>query len=545
MKNKILKFTAIAAILLSMVSGMGSAFADAVTSSVTNATASITPVQPGNALAVPAGYTVLPPNDSDRSDDQIVQLENLTIRNISGSIPGTIYASRDMGGACREYMDVSGRSGSKIYPCPMAPSVLYQVSVQSDTILLLKDRSRASISDLAIGDRINVFGFLDRGTSGVQALIVRDLDKPAAASQYVQLNGLTVIEEPNASNPPATFKAARKGMEPCLYFQSASPRGMPIACPMGVDVSTSAEILSGPSAAMYRSFREYYSIQVTGATQLLGFSRARIGLQDIKAGDQVNVYGRYIPGSRTIEAVIVRDLSVSNMGQPSLIVLVTDKDIVCITTPCGQVDGLRVDVHVLDFEGDDTPVLVASGYTSRGQTIFRNLKPGRYLVTASGTGYQDAGQEVVMRGSETARVDLAVSGSQAQNKITLISPNGSETIRIGDKVRVKWDLASELSLSTNEHALVLSLLEESSPEDSEGAVIATLNPESADGSYEWNVQHAIVGGDAAISIAPGNYGLKISLYDGQPCFGMCVMPMKPVNLLAVDASDRMFSIKAR
>jgi hypothetical protein len=420
MKNQILKSTAVTVVLLSLIAGAGSVFAQ------NSSAGAALQMRAEPTLAVPAGYTVIPPDDVDRSDDQIVQLENLTIQKISGTVPGLIYASRDIGGPCREFMDVEGRSGSKIYPCPLAPTVLYQISVESDTILLLKNRTRANISDFVAGDHINVFGFLDRGTSGVQALIIRNLDKPATDARYVQLNNLTVVSEPTSLTPPATFRAARKGIEPCLNFTAAAPRGATIACPLGVEISVDPKILSSDDG-LYRPFRQYYNIQVTASTRLLNLNRKPMALSDIQVGDQVNVYGRYIPGTRMVEALIVRDLSVPRSGtsQASLVVNVTDVGITCITTPCGQVNGATVDVHWLDFEGDDTPQLVASQVTVNGQAGFRNLKPGLYVVTVSGEGFSSVGQRITLRSGQTGKINLFVGKEDDNSRephILSISP---------------------------------------------------------------------------------------------------------------------------
>lgn len=190
MNKSFLKSTFVGIVLLALIAGAGLGLAQSISASGSGSAGAAgiaTAVSATVAAGVPAGFSVIPADDSDRGDDQIVQLENLTIQSTSGSVPGTIYASHDIGGSkCHEYLDVDGRGGSKIYPCPLAPTVLYQISIESDTILLLKNRARARIIDFAAGDRINVFGFMDPGTSAVQALIVRNLDKPATP-QYVQL----------------------------------------------------------------------------------------------------------------------------------------------------------------------------------------------------------------------------------------------------------------------------------------------------------------------------------------------------------------------
>jgi hypothetical protein len=424
MKNNILKFTAVAAVLLAVTVGTAGVFAKNATSGPVSAGTSL---KASVGLAVPAGYTVMPANDNNRSDDRIVQLENLTIQSTSASVPGTIYASRDMGGPCREYSDMNGASGSKIYPCPMAPTVLYQIAVESDTILLLKNRARATIGDFAVGDRINVFGFLDGDTSGVQALIMRDLDKPVSnEGRYVQLNNLTVATGPASDVLPTTFRAARKGIEPCMEFSSiSSAKGVSAPCPMGVDISVSSEILNSTTTAgaEYRPFRQYYNIQVTEKTKLVGLNRQSIKLGDIQPGDTVNIYGRYIPGTRMVEALIVRNLSASgnNNGVATLVVNVNDIDIVCVTTPCGLVNGARVDLNVLR-ENDQKPTFVSSQVTVNGQVYFSGLKSGLYYVTVTASGYPEANKKVVVRPRESNKLNFSISKNTKPKPTVTSSP---------------------------------------------------------------------------------------------------------------------------
>lgn len=457
MKNKLLKLTGFAALFLALavtVTNVAAQTAPAASmSSESTASASAgAAVAPTVTPAIPAGYTVIPPDDSDRADDQIVQLENLTIQSMTSGkvvLPMTIYASRDVGGSCREFLDVSGSAGSKIYPCPLAPTVLYQISVQSDTILLLKNRSRASIGDFAVGDHINVFGFMDRGTSGVQALIVRDLDKPALGSRYVQLNDLTVVAAPDSSAAPATFQAARKGIEPCLDFSSVSaPSGVTAPCPLGVDLNTAvpAAAASGASLEFYRPFQQFYSVHVSSLTRILNASRQIMALGNIQAGDHVNIYGRYNPSNRTIEALIVRDLSVprNSIGTASLVVTATAKNIVCITTPCGQIDGAKVELHTL-VQGD-IMTLVATQYTANGQAFFQNLKPGNYTAVVTAPGYAQAYQTITLNSGEAGRLGFLLSpeGDPASGRIRLISPNGGETLTIGSKASIRWQPEKEM-----------------------------------------------------------------------------------------------------
>lgn len=557
MKNNLIKSTAVVAILFSLVLGAGSVVAQNTSVGV--------PVSGGGPLSVPAGYTVIQPDDSDRSDDQIVQLENLTIQNISGSVPGTIYASRDIGGPCREYMNVSGSGGSKIYPCPMAPTILYQISVQSDTILLLRNRSRANISDFAIGDHINVFGFLDPGTSGVQALILRNLDKPSVA-RYLQLNDLTVVAAPNSGEPPTYFRAARRGIEPCLSYE-AGPSGIVSPCPMGVEVSASGGVpnldsmMAGPATGMtlpsltppsppstelYRPFpyQQYYNIQITANTRVLNRNRQAIKPFTIQVGDKVNVYGRYIPGTRTVEALIVRDLSVPRITteQTNLIVTVTNNRVVCVTIPCGQVNGMNVDVlPPPPPETFTTPGGVARPYiyrqvTVNGQAVFRNLAPGRYIVRASGAGYAEVEQEVLISRGETRTIGLFTS--QITPAITaalqVLAPNGRETLTIGQSYTIRW---SREGIPSDAY-LHLSLVDGPTPVDIStvriGSATSKIFTPSTQGCYT----------DYCYDFQPGSYRLSAVVYDKLPCLGNClpVPPDEEAKIIAQDKSDDLFRV---
>ena len=100
--------------------------------------------------------------DEDRSDDDIIQVSNLRVQGVSGTV---ITASYDFGVKCRFYKDTAAPTGQEL-PCPLAPSALYQIQTDGAR-LLLRNRQRASLSDFEVGNRINVYGFMDRDNRAV------------------------------------------------------------------------------------------------------------------------------------------------------------------------------------------------------------------------------------------------------------------------------------------------------------------------------------------------------------------------------------------
>ena len=179
--------------------------------------------------------TVMPIFDEDTSDDDIIQLNNLRISSISGSeLPAVISAYPDFGVRCLEFKSQDALSGIAI-PCPVPPSVRYQIRVDSDTLLLFRSRQRAKISDFEVGNRINVYGWMDRDTNSIDALIVRNLDNPSV-KQFIQLNNVEVIQAPSSSVPPSTLVVIERHRFPCFdYGESGTGNGAPFPCPLGVE----------------------------------------------------------------------------------------------------------------------------------------------------------------------------------------------------------------------------------------------------------------------------------------------------------------------
>lgn len=150
--------------------------------------------------------------DGNRANDDILQLYNLRVSSIQNSattgLPVVITALANQDFACLKY---DTESSQAYHPCFMNLSnKVYNLRVASDTILLLNNRMRMDVGQVTLGDRLNVFGFRDGNTNGVEALIIRDLSKPSVTN-LVQINNVTVS---GISSPflPATLTVYGNGV---------------------------------------------------------------------------------------------------------------------------------------------------------------------------------------------------------------------------------------------------------------------------------------------------------------------------------------------
>jgi hypothetical protein len=118
--------------------------------------------------------------DEDRSDDVIVQINNLRITRILldpgiENVKAIFFAVRDIGWKC---MLFESEESEKSLPCPLdvrKPISQKELAIQisNDAILLQINRKRAKLEDFQVGDKINVYGFMDKDSNGIDVLIVR------------------------------------------------------------------------------------------------------------------------------------------------------------------------------------------------------------------------------------------------------------------------------------------------------------------------------------------------------------------------------------
>ena len=294
-------------------------------------------------------------------------------------------------------VNASGAAPS-IYPVPIPmPTQAYRIEVDASTELYLRDRTPATLSNFAAGDQINVFGYYNADGS-IQAYLVRDLSKPAQ-SETLQLNNVDLISITTATTP-ATLVVAQEQFYPCYGF-GANGNGAKtsIACPMGVGVSggvsnSALQNVQVPTALMpiWEMARKYV-VSVDAQTILLDSNRTKIQLSDLQIGDELNVYGVTNDNGQTVNADIVRDLSIPATAQTysgtvtqvnsdgSFVIQTTDGRIITVQSPI-QVGATLQLTGILDRLQN-----VLSQVTSiiNGENAVPILMPGTLRVQGSGS----------------------------------------------------------------------------------------------------------------------------------------------------------------
>ncbi|GBD34497.1 hypothetical protein HRbin35_00222 [bacterium HR35] len=184
--------------------------------------------------------------DENKEDDVIIQLNNLKITRIvkEPGIENTkaiFFVVRDIGWRCLMF---ETEESEKSLPCVLNLRKLIAfkelaIKITDDTILLQRNRQRAKLDDFNVGDKINVYGFMDRDNYGIEALIVRKI-----SSAPIKEAKLRVIS-PNGGEiwPIDSYQKIRwvapkdktvsiylKHYIPCLYTRPAClmPEPMPI-----------------------------------------------------------------------------------------------------------------------------------------------------------------------------------------------------------------------------------------------------------------------------------------------------------------------------
>jgi hypothetical protein len=144
----------------------------------------VKPALPKDIETKPITLEIIKPilPDEDRSDDAIVQINNLRITRIlldTGiqNVKAIFFAVRDIGWKCLLF---ESEESEKSLPCVLdirRPILQKELAIQitDDTILLLRNRQRAKLEDFQVGDKINVYGFMDKDNYSIDALIVRNI----------------------------------------------------------------------------------------------------------------------------------------------------------------------------------------------------------------------------------------------------------------------------------------------------------------------------------------------------------------------------------
>lgn len=314
-------------------------------------------VMPGS---VPTPMPTPPPPITDSG---FIQFNNLSVESVSASNPPaeilatnpniyTIMGSSGSGviapsaaqtvpssGTCYKFSSQSSVSGSAI-ACPTTPATNnttvaptagtinsgtniatpamypfryapYRIEVDAATQLSLRDRTPANLNSFSSGDQINVFGYYNADGS-IQAYLIRNLSKPTL-DEFIQLNNVQLAAI-TTSTTPNTLVVVQQSGYPCYGFGTSGVTKQSIACPMGIQSSANNAALqniSVPSALMPTwEMVKKTVVKLDAQTILLDNNRTRLQLSDLRIGDQLNVYGDTTDNGQTLNADIVRDLSI-------------------------------------------------------------------------------------------------------------------------------------------------------------------------------------------------------------------------------------------
>lgn len=127
--------------------------------------------------------------------------------------------------------------------------------------------------------------------------------------------------------------------------------------------------------------------------------------------------------------------------------------------------------------------------------------------------------------------------------IKIFSPKGGETLTIGETYLIKWNNIPYDVTTDSDFRLGIFLEDGPTP-----GLITVLAPEFFNkgkyntGEYKWKIQDTIVQGDMGMRLESGKYKVKLVLYDGKPCLGLCPREDLQPIVLAEDKSDDYFNI---
>ncbi len=107
--------------------------------------------------------------------------------------------------------------------------------------------------------------------------------------------------------------------------------------------------------------------------------------------------------------------------------------------------------------------------------------------------------------------------------IILQSPNGRETLTIGEYIPVTFDIPGEVK---NDQFVAISIEPGAAP-------VALITATTTQFALKLP-ESILIGGDALAPLEPGKYKLRLTLYQGRPCLGTCIASS---TMLGYDETD--------
>jgi hypothetical protein len=212
------------------------------------------------------------------------------------------------------HFENQGSLTSNAIACPVPPPTprgnSYRIEIDAATQLMLRDRTTATLGSFAVGDDINVYGYYNTDGS-IQAYLIRDTSKPLI-TQTIQLNNVSLVSV-SGTTLPATLAVTQQQSAPCYQFNTGSAK-MPFACPMGLpsfSANATTQGMMAPAMIAQPTWISLhkYAIIVDAKTVILDSNRTQISLANLSTNDQLNIFGETSDNGQTINADIIRDLS--------------------------------------------------------------------------------------------------------------------------------------------------------------------------------------------------------------------------------------------
>ncbi len=118
----------------------------------------------------------------------------------------------------------------------------------------------------------------------------------ALPAGFYQFNNLEIFKGPVVDEPPATIEVIQKNEKSCVVYESGKV-SQPIPCVFDGDQNNN------------------FTVLIDEQTTLLGASEESALISDCTAGDHINVLARLAADSKTIRAVMIRNLETKNFHQ--------------------------------------------------------------------------------------------------------------------------------------------------------------------------------------------------------------------------------------
>ncbi len=202
-------------------------------------------IPPTSTLGQPMGggsdFLPIPLPDENQSDDAIVQLNNLIIRDVVKNQEGyraVFLVTRYNFWTCKLFQSEESNT-SVLCPLSLRTSLkksTLTVAISNDTILLARNRQRLNLDDFKTGDVVNVYGFMERDNYAINALIVRKIRTVVLQNSYLPVVKPMPVKPVKPVKPivpvgPKIPKVKRPGLptstatQPILKFSTSTSYG--------------------------------------------------------------------------------------------------------------------------------------------------------------------------------------------------------------------------------------------------------------------------------------------------------------------------------